>query len=124
MKVIEAISRHLVELDLLSRHFGAGGTDRWQYLKDVFWVSKSAEASRGLRSFGLLTGVGVLEIGSLWRHVKTGGEYQIIGACQIEATNTPGFIYRSVETGVVWCRPRCEFLDGRFERIPMAGGEV
>ncbi|MFV1851621.1 MAG: DUF1653 domain-containing protein [Thalassospira sp.] len=118
MKVIEAIARHLVDLDLMSRSFGRGSTAFPEIAKEVFWPTKELEASRVLRSFGLLTGVGPLMIGSLWRHVKSGGEYQVIGACRIEATNTPAYLYRSTETGQVWCRPLDEFHDGRFERIP------
>ena len=59
---------------------------------------------------------------TLWRHVKTGGVYVISGGvyvisgeCQIEATNEPAVLYQSVQTqGPLWCRPKSEFLDGRF----------
>lgn len=52
---------------------------------------------------------------TLWRHVKTGGVYVISGECQIEATNEPAVLYQSVQTqGPLWCRPKSEFLDGRF----------
>ena len=57
------------------------------------------------------------ELGKLWKHKKTGGIYSVVGDCQIEATNIPGVLYRSTEGGNLWCRPRYEFLDGRFVPI-------
>jgi hypothetical protein len=54
-----------------------------------------------------------------WQHVKTGGIYTVIGECRIEAINAPAYLYRSAE-GVVWARPKDEFLDGRFEPLPPA----
>lgn len=55
-----------------------------------------------------------------WRHVKTGGVYEILGWCIIEATNKPAILYRSAipESGrSIWARPREEFFDGRFEKV-------
>jgi len=52
-----------------------------------------------------------------WRHLKTGGEYTLVGTCRIEATNVPAYAYKSDVTGTVWVRPMDEFLDGRFEKI-------
>lgn len=40
--------------------------------------------------------------------------YEIVGECQIKATNTPGVLYRDTSTGVTWVRPKEEFFDGRF----------
>lgn len=54
-------------------------------------------------------------LGTSWRHKKTGGIYQVIGGCRIEATNKLGILY--AREGVVWCRPSEEFLDGRFEAL-------
>ena len=56
-------------------------------------------------------------IGTVWRHKKTGKAYTIMGTCRLEATNVPAFLYRSMETGIVWAREMAEFLDGRFEKI-------
>ena len=57
-------------------------------------------------------------ISTLWRHLKTDGVYVIRGECQIEATNETGILYSSVQTdGPLWCRPKSEFLDGRFIRL-------
>jgi hypothetical protein len=64
----------------------------------------------------------------LWRHVKTGGVYEIVGECIIEATNKPAVLYRSVIPAPgrsVWARPKDEFFDGRFEKVDLreAGGK-
>lgn len=59
-----------------------------------------------------------LPVSTLWRHQKTGGVYVICGECQIEATNEPAVLYSSVQIeGPLWCRPKTEFLDGRFIRL-------
>lgn len=56
-------------------------------------------------------------LGTAWQHVKTGGIYTAVSYCQIEATNEPGVLYRSVKGGPLWCRPLSEFTDGRFVPI-------
>ena len=56
-------------------------------------------------------------IGSIWRHKKSRHVYVIIGVCQLEATNTPAFLYRRPKEGITWARDMDEFLDGRFERV-------
>ncbi|WP_310619709.1 DUF1653 domain-containing protein [Flexibacterium corallicola] len=59
--------------------------------------------------------LGDTQVGTLWKHVKSGGIYTVFATCQIEATNEPGILYHSVEgKGPLWCRPFKEFLDGRF----------
>lgn len=56
--------------------------------------------------------------GSIWRHVKTGKVYSVVGTCRLEATNSPAVLYASPDDGgVVWARDMDEFLDGRFERV-------
>lgn len=59
--------------------------------------------------------------GRRWRHVKTGGEYTVIGECRLEATNEPAIVYRSAH-GTVWARSKQEFFDGRF--VPILDGGV
>jgi hypothetical protein len=63
---------------------------------------------------------GTLAIGGLWRHVKTGHDYVILGQCRLEATNRPGILYRRVngEDVMTWARDEEEFCDGRF--IPVS----
>jgi len=56
--------------------------------------------------------------GSLWVHQKTGGAYRVIGEGWIEATETEAIIYQAQPDGRVWIRPKAEFYDGRFRRIP------
>jgi len=59
------------------------------------------------------------EIGSVWRHKKTGSVYTIIGACRLEHSNAPAYLYRLAHDpdGITWARDMDEFLDGRFEKI-------
>jgi hypothetical protein len=65
---------------------------------------------------------GATQIGTLWRHKKTGGVYTVFATCQIEATNEPGVLYHSVEGhGPLWCRALSEFIDGRFAPVEIQG---
>lgn len=74
------------------------------------------------------------------RHKKRGTEYVLIGYGKMQAENwfdltTPTLtevsmhevaIYRSVDDGTLWVRPREEFEDGRFEPLsaaPVLGSE-
>ncbi|MEO0678848.1 MAG: DUF1653 domain-containing protein [Pseudomonadota bacterium] len=55
--------------------------------------------------------------GSVWRHVKSGGRYMVIGYCWLEATAQPAVLYaRDEPESEIWARDAAEFLDGRFER--------
>lgn len=54
----------------------------------------------------------------VWRHIKTGGLYEIVASGTLEADGaTSMIVYRNVQTGIVWVRPNHEFHDGRFEQI-------
>ena len=53
----------------------------------------------------------------LVRHVKTGGEYLIIGSGYLEADLSIVVTYMHRETETLWTRPFDEFVDGRFVEI-------
>lgn len=58
-----------------------------------------------------------------WRHIKRGGTYVLITPDAFVQTEKllgdydPVAIYRDEKTGRYVVRRRCEFFDGRFERI-------
>ena len=51
------------------------------------------------------------------RHLKTGSLYRVVCEARIEATLDHVIVYES-HYGDVWTRPKTEFYDGRFERLP------
>ena len=56
--------------------------------------------------------------GTVWKHIKTGGTYTVVGNCQLEATNRPAVLYVSTNgDGRTWARDLEEFMDGRFVRL-------
>ena len=57
----------------------------------------------------------VFPIGSVLKHKKTGGFYQVIGLAKIEATLEVAYVYESRQTHDYWIRPQAEMEDGRFE---------
>lgn len=50
----------------------------------------------------------------LFRHVKTGGIYEVVCHATIEKTKEVAVVYRSIDTDIKWVRPLSEFFDGRF----------
>lgn len=52
--------------------------------------------------------------GVRYKHVKTGGFYEVVDIATIEATMELAVVYRSTENGRRWVRPYDEFCDGRF----------
>lgn len=73
------------------------------------------------------------------RHRKRGSEYELLGVGNMQSDhwlrrNPRGellisvdyeevAIYRSLDSGRLWARPRDEFEDGRFEALPLSDGE-
>lgn len=53
---------------------------------------------------------------SRWRHVKSGGVYQVMDVGYLEATLDIVVIYESADH-ITWVRPWSEFSDGRFQQI-------
>lgn len=57
-------------------------------------------------------------VGSEWRHLKSGGVYQVVDFCFLESTASPAIMYGKREPNApVWARDAAEFLDGRFVRL-------
>ncbi|MBS0193221.1 MAG: DUF1653 domain-containing protein [Proteobacteria bacterium] len=52
----------------------------------------------------------------LYRHVKTGGIYEVLCNATVEKDGTLAIVYKNAKTGERWIRPADEFNDGRFER--------
>ncbi|MFT3803359.1 MAG: DUF1653 domain-containing protein [Burkholderiaceae bacterium] len=52
--------------------------------------------------------------GPRYRHLKTGGVYEVLTRGLNEADLTPVVIYRNVASGQVWVRSAEQFDDGRF----------
>ncbi len=57
--------------------------------------------------------------GQLWKHVKTGREYRIVGVGILDADPSRRMVcYQNAHgADVLWIRPVHEFIDGRFERM-------
>lgn len=57
-------------------------------------------------------------VGDLYKHLKSGNLYVIVGCGFIESTCEMAVIYQrydSSDVPVTWIRPSSEFFDGRFE---------
>ena len=63
-----------------------------------------------------LTATMNLAPGTIYRHPKTGGSYEVVGVSTC-ATNGQGglcVVYRSRSSGIMFHRELSEFTDGRF----------
>jgi len=54
---------------------------------------------------------------SIYRHSKSGGFYEVLGAAINEMDLNPVTIYRCLKTRIPWVRLSSEFYDGRFEKL-------
>ena len=63
-----------------------------------------------------------LAIGAYYKHLKTGGVYQLLMTATIVDTLTPVVVYGTNDHGTrrVWIRPLDEFCDGRFAPVDMS----
>lgn len=52
--------------------------------------------------------------GVRYKHVKTGGFYEVLDIATLEATGELAVVYKSTENCRRWIRPYEEFCDGRF----------
>jgi hypothetical protein len=61
-------------------------------------------------------------VGSVWRHYKRGGVYEVTGFCMLEKEWALAVLYRPIgqPDSVPIAREHREFLDGRFEEMPSA----
>jgi len=59
-------------------------------------------------------------VGSTWKHKRSGKAYTVTGHVMLEATWSPGVVYRGTEHSFDIVRDADEFTDGRFERIENA----
>lgn len=60
---------------------------------------------------------------SRYRHIKTGGTYELLSAGEDEHQRVMVAVYRGESDGKVWTRPWNEFFDGRFESLPSIPNE-
>lgn len=61
-----------------------------------------------------------LPLGSLWRHKKTDTIYTIKDLAILESDLSLVVSYEELDDSKVhWIRPLSEFLDGRFESVPL-----
>ena len=68
-----------------------------------------------------------INTGEKWKHVKSGGEYEVVGIGRLQVNGeldmTECVVYKSLEgsgdfpSGSIWVRPVQDFLDGRFMKI-------
>jgi len=65
----------------------------------------------------------------VWRHVKRGTTYEVVGLAQLQIATcdvvegSALVVYRG-DDGKLWAREEGEFLDGRFERAPANAAPV
>ncbi len=57
----------------------------------------------------------MIKKGEVWKHLKTGGEYEIVefGVLQVKSDldMSECVVYRNLEDGRIWIRPLIDFLE-------------
>ena len=53
----------------------------------------------------------------IYKHLKTGCHYLLIGKAKLEWNLNPVIVYKSLENDKLWVRPEKEFFDGRFIEV-------
>jgi Uncharacterized protein conserved in bacteria len=54
----------------------------------------------------------------IYKHLKTGGLYELLVHAKFEDSTRDAVVYRSLENGIAWVRAAALFFDGRFELVP------
>lgn len=104
-KEIRELIKHL-------RRFGDIAEKGLRHLSDTGWRSYEHRAADALEH--LLQSA---EWKATHRHLKSGGEYRVIGNGRHSETLDPLTVYQGRD-GTIWARPRVMFEDGRFEALP------
>lgn len=107
------------------QHFVFGDPDAWDTVSDEpqnYWCDEAGTATvedgsvarAALAATPQPAEQPANESTKVFRHVRSGGIYEVLHAASLEATLEPVVVYRSCSDGSVWVRPAAEFSDGRF----------
>lgn len=58
-----------------------------------------------------------MSVGGRYRHVRTGGVYDVICYAKRESDGAEMAVYWNPVSEEAWVRPKSEFHDGRFELV-------
>lgn len=95
-------------------------------LEAATWTLEDEEAAHQdtLRLAGFPRALSPPSASEQFRHKKRGSVVTVLGDAELQVAATQWIaegtvltIYRHVEDGKLWARPKVEFEDGRFERV-------